>query len=120
MNRFFAYIKRMAQEKREYRQMVARIKALPEEYGFVFHKIQQYMWKYAAGSATDMMLIFSDLLDIFEAGVVNGKHVLEITGEDVAAFCDELLRDTETYTAKWHETLNRDIMKKLGMRDKST
>ncbi|HAX53738.1 MAG TPA: hypothetical protein DCX82_17695, partial [Lachnospiraceae bacterium] len=26
-----------------------------------------------------------------------GKSVLDITGEDVAAFCDELLRNAKTY-----------------------
>lgn len=94
--------------------MEARAKALPEEYDFVYHKIQHYMWKYAAGSGMDMVAVFEGLLGLFEEGAANGKRVLEITGSDVAAFCDELLRNTKTYTENWREALNRDITDKLG------
>jgi DNA-binding ferritin-like protein (Dps family) len=60
--------------------------------------------------------ILADLLDLFETGAAEGRHVLEITGEDVAAFCDELLLDARTSTQYQREDLNRDIMKKLGKR----
>ena len=72
------------------------------------------MWKPAAGSGLDILAILSDLTDLFESGVAEGKRVLEVTGDDVAAFADELLRHATTYTGKWHETLNRDIHHKLG------
>ena len=52
-----------------------------------------------------------DLLDLFETGAAEGKRVLDITGEDVAAFCDELLRHAKTYTENWREALNHDILK---------
>jgi DNA-binding ferritin-like protein (Dps family) len=39
---------------------------------------------------------------------------LDVTGEDVAAFCDELLRNAKTWTGNRSEALNRDIMNKLG------
>ena len=67
----------------------------------------------------DMLPIFTDLLDLFESGAAEGKRVLQITGDDVAEFCDELLRNARTYTQKWHDDLNRDIMKKLGKRNGS-
>ena len=109
-------LKKLVGDKKEYRQMMARVKALPEDYQFVFRKMQDYMWSFAAGDGYDMMEIQYELIDLFEDGAAGGKHVLEITGKDVAAFCDELLRNAKTYTAKRHETLNRDIMKKLGER----
>ena len=107
-------IKKMRESKREYKQQMARVKALPEDYQYVFKKIQGHMWNFAAGAGYDMMKIHSDLIELFEVGAAEGKRVLEITGEDVAAFCDELLRNANTYTENWREALNRDIQKKLG------
>ena len=107
-------IKKMRERKREYKQQMARVKALPEDYQYVFKKIQGHMWMFAAGAGYDMMKIHSDLIELFEVGAAEGKRVLEITGEDVAAFCDELLRNANTYTENWRDALNRDIQKKLG------
>ncbi|MEN6489653.1 MAG: DUF1048 domain-containing protein [Smithella sp.] len=107
-------IKKIFESKREYKQQMARVEALPKDYQYVFNKIQGHMWKFAAGSGYDMLKIHYDLIELFEAGAADGTHVLEITGEDVAAFCDELLRSARTYTEDWRETLNRDIMNKFG------
>jgi len=107
-------IKKIIKSKREYKQQMARVEALPKDYQYVFKKIQSHMWMFAAGSGYDMMKIHYDLIELFEAGVADGKHVLEITGEDVASFCDELLRSARTYTEDWREALNRDILKKIG------
>lgn len=60
-----------------------------------------------------MLKIQYELIDLFEAGVADEKDVLEITGEDVAAFCDELILGARTYIEKWQKTLNNDIQKKL-------
>lgn len=113
MRNLFTYFKYIAQEKRRYKHMQARAKALPEEYAFMFAKIQQYMWNHAAGDGMGMIPIFGGLLDLFEAGVAEGKRVLEITGADVAAFCDELLRNTKTWIADWQKALNRDVRRKI-------
>jgi len=106
------FFKKIIGDKKEYRQMMRRVKLLPEEYQFTFEKIQKYMWNFASGDGFDMLKIQYDLIDLFEAGTADGKHVLEITGEDVAAFCNELLRNTKTYTANWGKKLNSDILKK--------
>jgi len=115
MRKLISYFKYVKWEKRRYKQMVDRVKALPKEYGFVYQKIQHYMWSHAWGDGMDIIPILADLIELFEAGVAKGKRVLEVTGTDVAEFCDELLRNTKTWTANWHEALNRDIARKLGM-----
>ena len=104
---------RIAREKREFRQKQKRAKALPEDYAYVYDKIQRYMWGHAGGSGMDMMPILADLLDLFETGAAESKPVLEVTGEDVAAFCDELLRNARTWTGSSGQALNRDVMDKL-------
>jgi len=112
------FFRKMIGDKKEYKMMMARVKAMPEDYQFVFKKIQHYMFSRAGGDGMDMLKVQYELIDLFEAGVADGKRVLEITGDDVADFCDELLRNTKTWTAKWHEALNRDVKKKLGGQDK--
>ena len=106
--------KHIAREKREFRQKQARANALPEDYRYVYRQIQHYMWGHAGGSGMDMMPILADLLDLFETGAAEGKHVFDVTGEDVAGFCDELLRNATTWTGTQREALNRDILHKLG------
>jgi len=110
----FEYFKHVRQEKRRYRQVMARVKALPEDYRYMYDKIQHYMWSHAGGDGMDMIRVLADLLELFEAGVADGKPVLEVTGPDVAELCDELLGTTKTWTKRWHEELNRDIQRTLG------
>lgn len=114
-NEYFNF-KHIAREKREYKQKEERVEALPEDYRYVYRQIQQYMWGHSRGSGMYMLPIFADLLDLFETGAAEGKRVLDVTGEDVAAFCDELLQTAKPYTPHWREALNRDIRKKLGKR----
>ncbi len=106
--------KKLIGEKKEYKMMMARVEAMPKDYRFMFKKIQNYMWNFTAGDGYDMLKIHYELIDLFETGVLEGRRVIEITGEDVAAFCDELLRNTKTYMGNWREELNRDVKKKLG------
>ncbi|MDL2258241.1 DUF1048 domain-containing protein [Eubacteriales bacterium OttesenSCG-928-K08] len=109
-------IPKIIREKKEYKGHMTRVELLPDDYQYVFKKIQSHMWMFAAGSGYDMMKIHYDLIELFETGAAEGKHVLEITGEDVAAFCDELMRSAQTYTENWREKLNNDIIKKVGKR----
>ncbi|WP_413229393.1 DUF1048 domain-containing protein [Heyndrickxia sporothermodurans] len=61
--------------------------ALPKDYAFVFKKIQKYMWNFGYGFGEEIF----NLYELFEASAAEGKHVLDVTGEDVAAFADELM-----------------------------
>lgn len=106
-------IKKMIRNKHEYKEQMQRVKALPEDYRYVFKQIQKHMWQFASGSGYDMMKVQCDLIDLFEEGVTNGKKVLEITGKDVASFVEELLKNTKTYTQDWKNNLNNKINDKL-------
>jgi len=93
--------------------MEARAAALPRDYRIVYGEIKAYLWKFSAGGGMDIIGILEDLLGLFETGAADGRGVLEVTGDDVADFCDELLRTARTYTENWHHDLNRTIRKKL-------
>jgi DNA-binding ferritin-like protein (Dps family) len=105
------FIKKIVGDKKEWKAMEARAKALPRDYRVVYDEIKQYIWK---SSGLGSIEVFKGILDLFEEGAANNKGVLTITGDNVAAFCDELLQGEKTYTEKWREKLNRDIAKKLG------
>lgn len=106
-------IKKLLEDKKEYREQTTRIKALPEDYRFVFEKMQSYMWSFAGGDGCDMIKTQSDLIELFESGAAEKKHVLEVTGEDVAGFCDELIRGNKLWTDGVRKRLNRKMQRKL-------
>ncbi len=103
--------KKLIGDKKEYKMMMARVEELPDDYQFVFKKIQNYMWNFTSGNGMDMLHMQYDL---FEAGAAEGRQVLEITGEDVASFADELVANAKTYIAKYREDLNQSILNRLG------
>lgn len=107
------YLKKLIGDKKEWRAMEARAHKLPRDYQIVYAEIQKYMWNFSGGTGMDIVYILRDLLDLFEAGVADGKSALEVTGDDVADFADELLRNANTYTENWHNKLNRNVHKRL-------
>jgi DNA-binding ferritin-like protein (Dps family) len=112
------FLKKMIGDKKEWKRMEARAEALPSDYRIVYGEIKKYMWKFTAGDGMDVIAILNDLLGLFETGAADGRRALEVTGEDVAAFCDELLRNAKTYTENWRTSLNRDVMDKLREEEK--
>ncbi|SFC26804.1 DNA-binding ferritin-like protein (Dps family) [Bacillus sp. OV322] len=97
-------------DKREWKEIEARGKALPSEYRHAYNAIKKYLW--TAGGPTDWKdtsRIFCGILDLFEQGAAEGKKVTDLTGEDVAAFCDELVKDTKTWNDKYRAKLNDTI-----------
>lgn len=109
-----AYWNDVSRQKREFKAMQARVNALPDDYRYVYRRVEKYLWHHAGGDGMGMLPVLTDLTELFESGVADGRAVLEVTGEDVAAFADDLLANTRTYTGDWHEQLNKDIHKKLG------
>jgi DNA-binding ferritin-like protein (Dps family) len=109
--------KRMRESKREYRANMARVEKLPDDYRWMFKKIQHHLWQFTAGDGYDMMAVQYDLIELFESGAAEGTPVIEITGDDVAAFCDELLANVKTYTENWREKLNREVSEHFAHRN---
>ena len=95
------FLKKILGDKKEWKRMEARADALPNDYRIVYGEIKKYLWRFTAGDGMDIVAILKDLLDLFETGAADGKHALDVTGQDVAGFCDELLRNAKTYTEKW-------------------
>ena len=95
---------------------MARVKALPQDYQIVYKEIQKYLFKVGPVELTDGTGLFSGIIDLFEEGAALGKGVLEVTGRDVAAFCDDLIKDSKTYADIYQESAHQEgnkTMKKV-------
>ena len=84
--------------KKQWRAHMARVKSLPPDYQIVYKQMQRYLFKTAAVGLLSGGLL-SGIVDFFEEGVADGKGVLELIGTDVAAFCDDLIKDSSTESA---------------------
>jgi DNA-binding ferritin-like protein (Dps family) len=87
MKKFIELIIGDLESKKEYKAFMKKVNLLPNDYAFVFKKIQKYMWNFGYGFGEEII----NLYELFEASAAEGKHVLDVTGEDVAAFADELM-----------------------------
>jgi DNA-binding ferritin-like protein (Dps family) len=81
--------------KRQWRAHMARVKALPRDYQIVYKEMQRYLFKVGMIDWPDGCLL-SGIVDFFEEGAAAGKGILNLIGQDVAAFCDDLVRDPRT------------------------
>lgn len=99
--------------KREWRAHMARVKALPEEYQIVYREIQKYLFKVGPVELTDGTGMLSGIIDLFTEGAALGKGVLEVTGSDVAAFCDDLVKDSKTRADILQETVGQEVNKAM-------
>ncbi|MEU9230680.1 DUF1048 domain-containing protein [Streptomyces massasporeus] len=91
--------------KKQWRAHVARIKTLPPDYQIVYKEMQKYLFKVGPVSLSDGRLL-PGIVDFFEEGVAAEKGVLELIGTDVAAFCDDLIKDSPTYADAYQESIS--------------
>lgn len=98
-------IRDIIEGKKEWRAHVARVKALPQDYQIVYKEIQKYLFKVGPVELTNGTELLSGIVDLFEEGAAMGKGVLEVTGRDVAAFCDDLIQDSKTYAEIYLESV---------------
>jgi DNA-binding ferritin-like protein (Dps family) len=99
--------------KKEWRAHVARVKALPQDYQIVYKEMQKYLFKVGPVELTNGTGLLSGIIDLFEEGAASGKGVLEVTGRDVAAFCDDLFKDSKTYADILEESVGQEVNKAM-------
>ena len=91
--------------KKQWRAHVARVKALPQDYQIVYKEMQKYLFKVGPVDLPDGGLL-PGIVDFFEEGVAAGKGIVELIGHDVAAFCDDLIKDSRTYADVYQESIS--------------
>jgi len=102
--------------QKKWRAHMARVKALPQDYQIVYEEIQNYLFKVGPvelTEGTDFLStdLLSGIIDLFEEGAALGKDVLEVTGSDVAAFCDDLIKDSKTFADTLQESIDQEVNK---------
>ncbi|GAA2355254.1 DUF1048 domain-containing protein [Streptomyces violaceusniger] len=91
--------------KKQWRKHMARVKMLPQDYQIVYKEMQKYLFKVGPIDLPDGPLL-PGIVDFFEEGAATGKGVLELIGTDVAAFCDDLIKDSRTYADVYQESIS--------------
>ncbi|WP_199538892.1 DUF1048 domain-containing protein [Desertihabitans brevis] len=78
------------EQKKQYRQAVARMDALPEPYRRTAKAYQRYLLQSAGYVDGDTLVtMFSDFADLWERAVADQTPVRGVVGEDPAGFADE-------------------------------
>ncbi|MDR1627923.1 MAG: DUF1048 domain-containing protein [Oscillospiraceae bacterium] len=102
-------------DKKSYRKYRKRVDALQKDYNIVINEMQSYIWN--CGGLDGSFDLLCDLVSLFETSAAEGKRVLDVTGEDVIAFCDKLIRERQSRTwqdavrAKYNERIHRKLEK---------
>ena len=99
--------------KKEWRAHMTRVKALPRDYQIVYKEIQKYLFKVGPVELTEGTGLLSGIIDLFEEGAALGKGVLEVTGRDAAAFCDDLIKDSKTHADIYQESVGQEVNKAM-------
>lgn len=85
-------------QKKQYRQVRARIDALPDPYGTVAKALQRYLMYY--GGVTDggtIVTMMDDLVALWERAAADGTSVRAIVGDDPVEFAETF---AQAYTTK--------------------
>jgi len=90
--------------KKQWRAHLARVKALPPDYRIVYDEMQKYLFKVGPVDLAEGNLL-PGIVDFFAEGAAAGKGVLELIGTDVAAFTDDLIRDSRTYADAYQDSI---------------
>ncbi|GAB2605065.1 hypothetical protein GCM10027168_42500 [Streptomyces capparidis] len=99
--------------KKQWRAHTARVKALPPDYRIVYKEMERYLFKVGPIDLPDGPLL-PGIVDFFEQGAAAGKGVLELTGTDVAAFCDDLIKDHPTHADLHQQSLGTQPAPRSG------
>ncbi|NGN94826.1 DUF1048 domain-containing protein [Nocardioides sp. KC13] len=98
---------RLIGDKKDWKRMEARANELPADYRTVYTEMKNYMWRFTTSDGMDIVDILRDILDLFETEAATDRNVIDLTGPDLAAFCDARLPEQhDAYRDKLRNNLN--------------
>ena len=98
------------EQKKQYKQNVARLEALPEPYGSAAKALQRYfMYQGGILDGDTLVTMFSDFVDLWERAVTDNTPVRAIVGEDPVEFAEAFI---QAYSGKQWQDKERDRLRK--------
>ena len=80
-------------QKRRYRQYRARTRQLPPSYQTAIEALERYLLVFGPGKGDRMLVMLSDLADLFEQSAASTTPVREVVGEDPVEFAEAFLQN---------------------------
>lgn len=81
------------EEKKKYKQAIARMEALPAPYADAARALNRYFMYYGAIAEGDVLVtMISDHVDLWERAAVDGTSVRAIVGDDPVEFAEAFVR----------------------------
>ncbi|MBO3663422.1 DUF1048 domain-containing protein [Microbacterium stercoris] len=78
------------EQKKQYKQTVARMDALPEPYKTAAKSMHRYfMYQGGVTDGDTLTQMFTDLVDLWERAAIDGTPVREIVGDDAVEFAEQ-------------------------------
>ena len=93
-------------EKKRFRANEKRAKSLPTEYRDAYENIRNYLWSTSGVESIDPLV---SLVDLLEEAAASKRKVTDITGPDVAAFADDLVKGEASWKDQQREKLNKNF-----------
>ena len=106
-------LQELIQQKKQWRAHMRRVEKLPRDYQVVYLEMQKYIFLIGTVEYEDTIQVLSGIVDLFTEGAAAGKDVLDVTGRDVAALCDELVAGVRTYADIAEEQADRAVRKSM-------
>ena len=103
----------MLQQRKQWRAHMRRVKQLPPDYQIVYHEMQKYIFLVGTVAYEGTMDVLSGIVDLLAEGAAAGKDVLDVTGRDVAALCDELVAGMRTYADISQDETDHAVLKAM-------
>lgn len=101
------------QRKKQWKGYMLHVKSLPKDYQVVYKQIQKYIFKVGHVDSEQSEELLFGIIDFFEESAARGNPVLEVIGNDVAAFCDNLIKGSETYTDICQKSIDENLNKSV-------
>lgn len=107
-------LRELIEQKKQWRAHTRRVKSLPRDYRIVYSEMQKYLFKLGPVEFEESTDLLSGIVDLLEEGAASGKNVLDVTGKDVAVFCDALVSGLPTYADISQEAADRAVAKSVN------